>query len=214
MAFRDRWETNGADLQPSVQHESDEEYQELVQAIEVTRLIGCLDESVLDRLQIPYTRPTKYELAPNEFVRPSTVSSSSKGMEYGQIAPSKVSFPVLQSPPPEINVKSSPPKDIELLSPVYSYSHDILANPSRPPLSSPTVTFPSPPPLFRRPSNISENPEWSHLWLITPPLRKMVPLPTYHVQVVSKLNGSTALIPSVNKPESTHINGLGFATCE
>ena len=85
---------------------------------------------------------------------------SSKSKEYGQIA----SFTQCPISSPEVNVELSPSNNIAL---------------------SPPVAMPSPPPLFRRPSNISENPEWSPLWL-TPPLRKMVPLPTYQMSVITE----------------------------
>ena len=44
--------------------------------------------------------------------------------------------------------------------------------------------------MFPRPSNILENPEWSPLWLVQPPLREMVPLSTYQLPVVPANSGA------------------------
>ena len=56
--------------------------------------------------------------------------------------------------------------------------------------------------MFPRTSNISENPEWSPLWLTLPPLREMVPLPTYQVPVVSANSGANVdEAQALNNPE-------------
>ena len=60
---------------------------------------------------------------------------------------------------------------------------------------------PFPPPLFLRPSNISENTEWSALWLITSHLRKMVPLPTYQTSVAINFGDQIDAARASNVPE-------------
>ena len=108
-------------------------------------------------------------------------------MENGQIAPSKVSSPLTQcpTPRPEFNVEWYPPNYVALFPP---------------PVASPSL-----PPLFSRPSNILENPDWSHSWLARPPLRKMVPLPTYQEPILTKLSEPVITAQVVNEPENTVI---------
>ena len=62
------------------------------------------------RLHIPFQHSNSVESTPKKSFRPPTVCSSSMGMEYGQIALSKVSFPVAPVPvsSPETNVESFP----------------------------------------------------------------------------------------------------------
>ena len=188
-----RWETNGTDLPPSLRDEMDERLRESSrQAYEIARILGCLDEAVLVMSPNPFKSTNEPQLTPIESIRPPTVCSSSTGMEHGQISPLKVSSPLIQSPiqSPESNVESSPPPDIP--------------NPSWLSLSS-SLMFPSPPPFFSRPSNISENPEWSPLWLTTPPLRKMSPLPTYQMPVTIQLSDSLIVAQTVDQPESIFV---------
>ena len=64
-----------------------------------------------------------------------------------------------------------------------------------------THSLPPPPPSFFRPSNISENPEWSPLWLTLPPLREMVPLPTYQMPVTVSSGANVDDSQVINDPE-------------
>ena len=159
-----RWETNGADLLPPVVCEEKDYGPDRV-AIAVLRQLGALDENAVRLMGLAH-------LLDEEIERSPTVSASETEIENDPIVVSK---PCL-----ETNVESFPPSNVALSSPINPHSNDISANPSRLPLSS-SLSPPSPPPMFPRPSNISENPEWSSLWLIQPPLREMVPLPTYHL---------------------------------
>ena len=119
-----------------------------------------------------------------------------KDVEYSQIAPSKVSYPVSST---EFNVEPSPPNDVVLFPPTVSFPHDISANPSWSPLSS-SISLPSPPPLSR-PNNISENTEWYPLCLALSPLCKMVLFPTYQVPVAVTLNEISIVSEPVNESE-------------
>ena len=92
-----RWETNGDELLPSVQYgKNDQDYGR--NAYDLCRKLVCVDEDAVINTQLPFYRPEHFQPAPNESVRPVTVSSSSTGMENGQIAPLKVSSPLTQMP--------------------------------------------------------------------------------------------------------------------
>ena len=99
------------------------------------------------------------------------------------------------------------PNDIALFSPNVTPSCDISANPSWSPLSS-SLSLPYQPPLFSRPSNILQNPEWSPSWLITPPLRKMVPLSTYQVPVTTNFSDYIDAARATNDPEVAFAVGI------
>ena len=110
------------------------------------------------------------------------------------------------NPCSETNVELLPPSNVALFSPNTSHSYDISVNPSRLPLSS-SLSTPLPTPLFSRPSNISENPEWSPLWLATPPLRKMIPLPTYQVPATINFGANIDDARAINDPEIAYFSG-------
>ena len=81
-----RWETNGADLLPSVQRgENDQDYGR--NAYELCRKLGCLDENAVLSMQLPFYRPEHFPSTLKESLRSATVSLSQTGMENGQIAP-------------------------------------------------------------------------------------------------------------------------------
>ena len=174
----------------------------MIQLIRIFRPSGCVNEMGLINLPIHHDLRSTYESTPSESVPSATVHSCSKNMENGQIAPSKVSSLIAQRPisSPDFNVESSLPNDIALFSPNVTPSCDISANPSWSPLSS-SLSLPYPPPLFSRPSNILENPEWSPSWLITPPLRKMVPLSKYQVPVTTNFSDYIDAAGATNEHE-------------
>ena len=179
-----RWETNGADLLPSVVCE-ERDYGPDRAVIALLRRLGGLDENAVRNMGLAHLLDEESECS-------STVSASEMELEIGQIA-----FP---NPCPETNAESFPSSNIGLFPLNDSHSDDISANPSWSPLS-PSLSSPPPPPMFPRPSNISENPEWSPLWLALPPLREMVSLTTYQVPVTANSGANVDDAQVINDPE-------------
>ena len=190
-----RWETNGADLLQLYKYGNEaESHLAMIQLRKLSHPPGQMNEKGLINPSIPASFEYFYD---NTYMAPSPALMAymrKKSKEYGQIASLK--------PCSDLNVDSFPSSKVALISPNISHSDDISANPSRSPLS-PSLSTPSPPPFFSRPSNISENPEWSSSWRILPPLREMVPLPTYQVPVVSASSGASVDdARAINDPET------------
>ena len=135
-----RWETNGADLLPSVRCKKNDQDSGR-NAYELCRKLGCLYEDAVQSMNLSFLREKEPDC-------PSTVRASRKKQDYGQIAPPK--------PCPKINVESLPPSNVALISPNISHSYDISANPSCSPLSS-SFSTPSSPLLFPRFRSLSES---------------------------------------------------------
>ena len=194
-----RWETNGTDLSLTVPHA--DARPEKSTPVELLRNSVSLDETASARRLLPcdVTRELEAFYRRAEPYRQRIISLSKQSEEYGRIVATM--FPHMLEAP-DRNAESFPSSNAALPPQNVSHLHDISANPSWSPLSS-SESLPPPPPMFPRPSNISENPEWSSLWLVQPPLREMVPLPTYQTPVVSANSGANVdEAQAINNPES------------
>ena len=170
-----RWETNGAALKWILKHGNEaESHAAMLQLHELTHPTGQMNEKGLIKPHLSPHFEQIYDKYPMEAFFSATAYLSAMEQEYDQIA--------FVKPCPGSDAEPFPLSKVASFFPNTFISHDISANPSRSPLSS-SNSHPSPPPMFSRPSNISENPEWSSLWLVLPPLREMVPLPTYQLPV-------------------------------
>ena len=190
-----RWQTNGAALKWILNHGNPAEQQAaMIQLHELTHPPGQLNEKGLINPHLAPDFEHVYDNVSMNGLFSATAYLSKMEQEYGQIA-----F-ILRRPGRD--AEPFPVSKIASSSSDISHSHDISANPSRSPLSS-SDSLPPPPPMFPRPSNISENPEWSPLWLVQPPLREMVPLPTYQMPVVPANSGANVDdAKAINDPES------------
>ena len=175
----------------------------MLQLHELTHPPGQMNEKGLINPHLSPHFEHVYDKYPMEAFFSATAYLSAMQQEYGQIAFIK--------PCPGSDAEPFPSSKLALFFPHISPSHDISADPSRPPLSS-SNSHPSPLPMFPRPSNISENPEWSPLWLVLPPLREIVPLPTYQLPVTAD-SGAMMRKPSTPQKLPSALTSQPYHLC-
>ena len=184
-----RWATNGAALKWINRYGNDAEAHAAAIRLHALQIKeeGLISPPIESRIK------HLYDHFPMNSSFSATVYLSKMEQEHGQIVFTQTHPGRIADPFPSSNVA--------LPSPNLSHSYDISANPQWSPLSS-SDSLPPPPPMFPRPSNISENPEWSSSRLVLPPLREMVPLPTYQVSVTLNSGDNVDDAQAISDPES------------
>ena len=189
-----RWETNGADLKQLFKYRNEaESHLAMIQLRRLSHPPGQLNEKDLINPSIPYEFEHFYDNVPMAPSPALIAYLRKKSKEYGQIA--------VQKPCPGSDAEPFPSSKLASFPLNISHSHDSPADPSRSPLSS-SNSLPPPPPMFPCPSNTMLDPEWSSSRLFLPPLREMVPLPTYQMPVTANSGANVDDVQALNDPKN------------